>query len=141
MHDIHELINKYFDGTTDEAQERELRDMLLTGDYSGDDVDEALAVMGYWAMGRREIRPRHRRRVPWAAAACAALAISAGVWVLYALHDTGSGESVAYVNGTEYHGDRATDMMDSQLMLLSVAAEQVEETINADLSVFSSLVE
>lgn len=141
MHDIHELIKKYFDGTTDEEQERELRDMLLSGDYSGDDVDEALCVMGYWAMRRQAERPRHRRRVPWAAAACAALAISVGAWVLYGLHTNSTGESVAYINGAEYRGDRVTDIMDRQLMLMSVAADQVEESISADLSVFSSLVE
>lgn len=141
MHDIHELIEKYFDGTTDEEQERKLRDMLLSGDYSGDDVDEALGVMGYWAMRRRAERPRRRHRVPWAAAACAVLAISVGAWMLHGFHTDGSGESVAYINGTEYRGDRATDIMDSQLMLISVAADQVEESISADLSVFSSLVE
>lgn len=141
MQDIHKLIEKYFDGTLSEEQERELRDMLLSGNYAGEDVDEALAVMGYWAVRRRVAVSSHRRRASWAAAACAAVAIFVGGWAIYGLHHDKADRCVAYINGIEYSGDKATDIMHSQLMMMSVAAESVDESINDDLSVFAELIE
>lgn len=139
--DIHNLIDKYFDGTLSDEEESVLRGMLLSGNYAGEDVDEALAVMGYWAVRRRNHVGDRRRHASWAAAACTAVAIFIGGWAVYGLHHDSAPESVAYINGIEYVGDRATDLMDSQLLMMSVAAGAVEESINDDLSVFAGLVD
>lgn len=141
MQDIHHLINKYFDGSTSEQEEMELRDMLVSGKYSGEDVDEALAVMGYWAMKRREIRSPRKQRGAWAAAACVAVVLSVGAWIVYGMQRDRALESVAFVNGVEYTGEQAAELMHYQLGLLSAASQSVEETIDDDLSAFSDLLE
>lgn len=141
MQDIHHLINKYFDGSASEQEEMELRDMLVSGKYSGEDVDEALAVLGYWAMKRREIRSPRKQRGAWAAAASVAVILSVGAWIVYGMQRDRAVESVAFVNGVEYTGEQATELMHYQLGLLSAASQSVEETIDDDLSAFSDLLE
>lgn len=141
MQDIHELIRKYFEGSTSEQEERVLRDMLVSGKYSGEDVDEALAAMGFWAVKRREIRRPRKRRGAWAAAASVAVILSVGAWIAYGLQRDSANDSVAFVNGVEYTGAEATEMMHYQLGLLSAASQSVEETIDDDLSAFSDLLE
>ena len=49
---IHELIDRYFNAETSEAEELRLKNILATTSYSSPEIDEAKAVLGYFAMSR-----------------------------------------------------------------------------------------
>ncbi|MDE5775012.1 MAG: hypothetical protein K2H51_01615, partial [Malacoplasma sp.] len=66
---------------------------------------------------------------------------SVGAWIVYGVQRDSACESVAFINGVEYKGDRAAELMHYQLGLLSAASESVEETIVEDMSAVSDILE
>lgn len=58
---IEQLIDLYFDGLTDKAQEAELRRLLADTALTSDKIEQARAVLGYFAAARAVNRPaRHK---------------------------------------------------------------------------------
>lgn len=88
MKRIDTYIEKYFDGTLSEAEERRLKAFLASRKGQASEYDEVRAVMGFFSVGRAVSRKeskkysRNRMALCWivaAAAACAAIFITVGV--------------------------------------------------------------
>lgn len=58
---LEHLINLYFEGQTDTPQETQLRRLLASTELTSDKIDEARAVMGYFAVSRA-IEGREKRK-------------------------------------------------------------------------------
>lgn len=58
---LEHLIDLYFEGLTDTPQETQLRRLLASTELTSDKIDEARAVMGYFAASRA-VESRERRK-------------------------------------------------------------------------------
>lgn len=58
---LEHLIDLYFEGMTDSTQETRLRRLLASTELTSDKIDEARAVMGYFAASRA-VESRERRK-------------------------------------------------------------------------------
>lgn len=90
-----ELLRRYFEAETSDAEERQLRAFLVSDEARGAEFDEARAVMSFLAVGRR--RPKRvsmRKAVAWAASFLAAASLGIG-WMVFQERN----ECVAYVYG------------------------------------------
>lgn len=58
---LEHLIDLYFEGLTDTPQETQLRRLLASTELTSDKIDEARAVMGYFAASRT-IEDREKRK-------------------------------------------------------------------------------
>lgn len=58
---LEHLIDRYFEGMTDSTQETRLRRLLASTELTSDKIDEARAVMGYFAASRA-VESRERRK-------------------------------------------------------------------------------
>ncbi len=62
---LENLIDLYFEGRSDTAQETELRRLLASTDLTGDKIDQARAVIGYFAASRAvEVNSRRSAAAP-----------------------------------------------------------------------------
>lgn len=96
-----ELVDRYFEGETSLAEEKQLRRMLAETDSDTAEIEEARAVMGIFATSRRQpasadtpaAGPRRRRRTfPLAAISAAASVVVIIVAVLSLLHPASMSE-------------------------------------------------
>ena len=90
-----ELLRRYFEAETSDAEERQLRAFLVSDEARGAGFDEARAVMSFLAVGRR--RPKRvsmRKAAAWAASFLAAASLGIG-WMAFQERN----ECVAYVYG------------------------------------------
>ncbi len=90
-----ELLRRYFEAETSDAEERQLRAFLVSDEARGAGFDEARAVMSFLAVGRR--RPKRvsmRKAAAWAASFLAAASLGIG-WMVFQERN----ECVAYVYG------------------------------------------
>lgn len=90
-----ELLHRYFEAETSDAEERQLRAFLVSDEAKGAEFDEARAVMSFLAVGRR--RPKRvlmRKAVAWAASFLVAASLGIG-WMVFQERN----ECVAYVYG------------------------------------------
>lgn len=90
-----ELLRRYFEAETSDAEERQLRAFLVSDEAKGAEFDEARAVMSFLAVGRR--RPKRvlmRKAAAWAASFLAAASLGIG-WMVFQERN----ECVAYVYG------------------------------------------
>src|SRR5574344_1665607 len=96
------LLERYYDGMTNDEEERSLRFFLVSAESDGGKYDADRAVMGLLATGRKSKparRPVLRHMAGIAAAACVLLV--AGMW---AYHSYQQPDCFAYING-----ERITD--------------------------------
>ena len=90
-----ELLRRYFEAETSDAEERQLRAFLVSDEAKGAEFDEARAVMSFLAVGRR--RPKRvsmRKAAAWAASVLVAASLGIG-WMVFQERN----ECVAYVYG------------------------------------------
>lgn len=135
MHDnIHTLIQKYFEALTTVDEERELRKMLASGRYQGEDIDEARAVMGLNVAISK--KPRFARR-RWASVMVKAASVAAAIIGSCALFML-KGENDQYViNGKEVSRIVALAQMQNDLMLFSASSNEVKQEITDDIESMS----
>lgn len=134
------LIERYFDATASEAEERELR-LLLTSpplsEVSSPELDEARAVMGYFAVGKPAKARARRRSYRPAMAAAVTLAIVSAVAIPLLTHSGSVTENrcIAYVGHQEITDNaRVLDMMNSDLAVLGDVSETMESDFEKQLS-------
>jgi hypothetical protein len=127
------LLQRYYDGLTDENEEYQLRRFLASAEADGGKYDADRAVMGLLLTGRalhRRGRNRHRRLAVAAVAAAACLALMAGLWHGVSQPET---ECIAYI-----HGERTTNptVVEAQMRatLSNVAAERPEQMVRDQLN-------
>lgn len=93
------LLKKYYNGLTNNEEERQLRIFLASPMADGGFYDADRAVMGFFSMSHKSKNKKSTRgfkKASIAAAACIFLTV--GFWGYYSVEKS---ESVAYINGVK----------------------------------------
>ena len=153
MQDIHKLIEAYFDCTLSEQEEQQLKQMLATTEEDTDDVREAKAVLGVFAMERKlsqdaqpitnnEFSITHSKRnfVRYAAAAVAVFAIVFGGMKYVEYQEDNA--CVMYVNGEKISNENVVlAQMMGQMDDIGEAADYNDQTMSSQLDDMASVLE
>ena len=153
MQDIHKLIEAYFDCTLSEQEEQQLKQMLATTEEDTDDVREAKAVLGVFAMERKlsqdaqpitnnELSITHSKRsiIRYAAAAVAVFAIVFGGMKYVEYQEENA--CVMYVNGEKISNENVVlAQMMGQMDDISEAADYNDQTMSSQLDDMASVLE
>lgn len=143
IHEWEEQVERYFDALTTDAEERELRDFLLTPEAVGPVFDEARATMGFLKVGqtlcRKEQASRFRSPLRYVkvAAVCGGIVLGAALW-----HAWGSTKNIceAYIYGTR-HTEVAVVMTQLQHSLDRVNNAREEDIVETQLKELFQLME
>ena len=130
-----DLVERYFDALTSDAEERELQAFLLSPEAVGQVFDEARAAMGYLKVGqaihRKNLVSRFRRPMRYvkAAAVCGGIILGATLW-----HTWGSTKNIceAYIYGVK-HTEVAVVMTQLQHSLDKVNDAREEDIVETQL--------
>ena len=136
-------VERYFDALTTDAEERELRDFLLSPEAVGPVFDEARATMGFLKVGqalyRKEQAGRFRNPLRYAkvAAVCGGIVLGVALW-----HAWGSTKNIceAYVYGIRYT-EVAMVMTQLQNSLDRVNDAREEDIVETQLKELFQLME
>ncbi len=95
------LLERYYDGSTTNEEERLIRIYLASTAADGGQLDADRAVMGFFCAKRAE---RHRTKVPkWIPIAAASIIVAAVFW---AYGNLAAPDYIAYVNGVKYTNEQ-----------------------------------
>ncbi len=135
--EVHELIGLYFSGSTTLEQEVHLRVLLADTSLSGDDVEEARAVMGFLAAGHgdrvADTLRRHDRRWLPAIGAAASIAVLAAIGTGLMTNGNGS-VAMAYCGGHRIDDTRKVmDIIETDLSEFGAAAADADVVIFGEL--------
>ncbi len=155
---IHILIEKYFDGETSLEEERELRRILPLLDPGDEDVDSAIAVMGFARITPEEpqvlseptpvVRKRWEPIRRWSTGIAAAITIAIILFAALTSDFSGnldplpSGQNqVAYVNGEKIvDPDVIQSMIEAEFSQMADARKQMSDDVSAELGSFKDLL-
>ena len=139
------IAEKYFDATTNDNEEKALRDFLSSAESNHPAFDEIKAVMGYLAAARhienvnarekRAVRKKHL--VHWAAAAIIAFIVGTGT-ILPTSNPDNDDIYVADINGKIYTDKEfvVAHMQHTMSMIASTTKENnIEEQLGAMFSI------
>ena len=124
------LAERFFEAGTSEAEERELRRFIASG-QAGSEFNDVRAVMGLAAVGARRYH-RRRRTVFLSAAAAAVVAV---VITAVSLAADGGDSCVAYINGTK-HTDEAIVMAQMHSTMDEMAQQAQELSVERQMDDF-----
>ena len=138
-----DLVERYFDALTSDAEERELQDFLLSPEAVGQVFDEARVAMGYLKVGqaihraKQGSRFRSSMRYAKAAAVCGGIVLGATLW-----HIWGSTKNIceAYIYGVK-HTEVAVVMTQLQNSLDRVNDALEENIVETQLKELFQLME
>lgn len=134
------LIERYFDATASEAEERELRLALADPALSGKEIDEARAVLGYFAVARDKSTPDIRRRnyrPAIAAAITLALVCAAALPLIFSGHAE-QNTCIAYIGGRQIVDQaKVIGLMNSDLEMLGDASAAMKSDFQSQISALS----
>lgn len=137
---IHELIERYFEATATETEERQLRHLLATTKFLTPEIEQARAVIGFYAASK-EVNQKKRKRtinLPRIAAAVAIAAVSATAGTLFFSGNETENRCIAYVGGVEITDQaRILSIMHEDLQLLGDAADNIETELDNELSIIA----
>ena len=136
---LENLIDRYFDGETTVEEESALRSQLALTSLESAKIDEAKAVMGFFAAQRVKQKASTTRRtvIPLALKVAAAVALVVAVGLPFLLKDDVSTDCYAYVNGERITAvDEVENMMIDQMSSLSGAVES-DDPISDQLAAFA----
>ena len=135
-----ELVERYFDALTTDAEEQQLRSFLLSSEAVGEVFDEAKAVMGFLEAGQsmHQEKKGHRMMHYWKVAAMVAVVMgSAALWNAW---DRMQNVCEAYI-----YGKKCTEvaMVMSQVRhsLDNVNYPEEEDIVETQLSDFFQMME
>ncbi len=135
-----ELVERYFDALTTDAEEQELRSFLLSSEAVGEVFDEAKAVMGFLEAGRtmHQEKKGHRMMHYWKVAAMVAVLMgSAALWNAW---DRMQNVCEAYIYGKKCT-EVAMVMSQVQHSLDKVNYPEEEDIVETQLSDFFQMME
>ena len=139
--DLHRLIARYFDGDTDTDEERLLKSALARTAFHSPAIEEARAVLGYFATSGHQCRqPKRRHAISRyvAAAAVTIIAISVLVtWLIPSVNDTG--ECLAYISGQKT--EDATLVKQAIILQIRSASEAADDVSASVASEFACMSE
>lgn len=125
------LAERFFEAGTSEAEERELRRFIASG-QAGSEFNDVRAVMGLAVVGSRRYNRRRRRTVFLSAAAAVAAAV---VTTAVSLAADGSDSCVAYINGTK-HTDEAIVLAQMHSTMGEMAQQAQELSVEKQMDDF-----
>lgn len=137
---IHDLIERYFDATATEAEERRLKQILATTKLLTPQIEEAKAVFSFYAASKAKAVPKRSKRfsMPRIAAAIAFVAVTATAATLLFHENKSENHCIAYVGRVEITDqDRVLSLMAGDLQSFGQAAENIEDDINNELSILA----
>lgn len=123
------LAERFFEASTSEEEERELRRFIASG-LAGSEFNDVRAVMGLAAVGARRYHRRRRRTIFLSAAAAAAVVMTA-----VSLAADGGNSCVAYINGTR-HTDEAIVMAQMHSTMDEMAQQAQELSVERQMDDF-----
>lgn len=123
------LAERFFEADTTEAEERELRRFIASG-QAGSEFNDVRAVMGLAVVGARRYNRRRRRTVFLSAAAVVAVVMTA-----VSLAADGGDSCVAYINGTK-HTDEAIVMAQMHSTMDEMAQQAQELSVERQMDDF-----
>ena len=132
---IHELIDRYFNAETSEAEELRLKKILATTSYSSPEIDEAKAVFGYFAMSRGKHNvDKHRSPATVRAAATIAISLICGIALFFG-NKNEENLCEAYI-GEETITDNniVMSMMQNDLNIISEACSNLQTDLDNQFS-------
>ena len=135
-----ELVERYFDALTTDAEEQQLRFFLLSSEAVGEVFDEAKAVMGFLEAGRtmHQEKKGHRMVNRWKVAAMVAVLMgSAALWNAW---DRMQNVCEAYIYGKKCT-EVAMVMSQVQNSLDKVNYPEEEDIVETQLSDFFQMME
>lgn len=139
------LIQLYFDGETTLEQERELRAMLADPKVTGEEADEARAVISFAVSSPSHaasstVKPPSRKPSRFMAAVSVAASVAVVAMVGYGLfHPRNNAECMAYVDGNVITDSEVVmEMVETDLSALGQASSDVSSDITDDLDAISS---
>ena len=135
-----ELVERYFDALTTDAEEQQLRSFLLSSEAVGEAFDEARAVMGFLESGRtmHQEKKGHRMVNRWKVAAMVAVLMgSAALWNAW---DRMQNVCEAYIYGKKCT-EVAMVMSQVQHSLDKVNYPEEEDIVETQLSDFFQMME
>lgn len=134
------LLERYYDGLTDDNEECLLRRFLASALADGGKYDADRAVMGLILTGRRQYRRHqasHRRQALISAAAAACLMLMAAIW------NTGGNpkaDCIAYIHGQRITNPAAVEAQ-MHATLNDIAEEKPEQMMRKQLNEVLNLTE
>ena len=134
-----ELVERYFDALTTDAEEQELRSFLLSSEAVGEVFDEAKAVMGFLEVGQsvHQEKKGHRMTHYWKVAAMVAVVMgSAALWNAW---DRMQNVCEAYIYGKKCT-EVAMVMSQVQHSLDKVNYPEEEDIVETQLSDFFQMM-
>ena len=135
-----ELVERYFDALTTDAEEQQLRSFLLSSEAVGEVFDEAKAVMGFLEVGQsvHQEKKGHRMMRYWKVAAMVAVVMgSAALWNAW---DRMQNVCEAYIYGKKCT-EVAMVMSQVQHSLDKVNYPEEEDIVETQLSDFFQMME
>lgn len=143
IHEAEQLVERYFDGATTLEEEARLRRLLSQTQLQSETINEARAVMGYFAAIRKtghpeQIAPKHRPALhPWRPAAMkAASAVAIAIVTLTVIKSAmpADHDCIAYIGGQSI-GDRThvLQLVSDDLRSVAEASESVNDGIREDI--------
>lgn len=143
----HSLIRRYFDGNTSLDQEKQLRELLADNRLSSPEIEEARAVIGFFAAEAAATAPaasRRRQRVPSLlkiAAALVALLSAAAVTVATFSASDPSPRCIAYINGTTISDtDKVMELLEADFRIAAETAAAVNERIETGMDNIEQII-
>ncbi len=142
---LHCLIDRYFDAIATAEEERELMTALATTELSSEKIDEARAVISYFAVGRakqRHARALSHRRQWMRAAATIAIVLVFGAAILFSRPaERYEDRCIAYIGSTEVTDNSAVlAMMHSDLAEISEVTTSLRTDANAEIAAISDIL-
>ena len=138
-----ELVERYFDASTTNHEEQELKAFLLSSEAMGDVFDEARAVMGFLKVGQTLHKGKSLKH-PWnnthywkIAAVCCGIAFGATLWSTW--HST-KNICEAYIYGKK-HTEVAMVMTQLHKSLDKVYDASEEDIVKTQLNEMFQLME
>ena len=140
MKELLDRIERYFDCSLSDEEERALRRDLALIDSDAPVIQEAKAVMGFSAIRTPRREKKRRWGVPAYAAAAAIAAILLGGGLFFTLRSPtlisgDTGECIAYVNGERVTDEqKVMEILFSDMAELNEGAEEAREDVLDDLA-------
>lgn len=138
--ELEALIEKYFECETTDYEESLLKRVLPECDYKSQVIDEALVTMGFYEVGRSEVKRKTARKITVLAWRIASVAAMLALIVVFAVNfkssenGLSSCECIAYVNGEEIKNDEAvTKLMKVNLAEMNSVTEESSSVLESQL--------
>lgn len=139
---LHNLIDRYFDATSTEAEEHEMLKGLADMSLSTPKINEARAVTGFFAV-EREMRYSHKGHYNGVARVAAAIAVAAigciAIFTPQKYESDRSNVCIAYIGDTKVtDNETVLSIMRNELDDLEEASSSMQADIEAQLSTLAT---